>query len=240
MFFSVMPKLVLTFVFVKFYFYLFSFELRFFSIYLFICGFLSLIIGIYNAMFQNNLKRFFAYSSIVNVGFILISFSIMDFNGFFSGLFFLFCYLFSIILIFYLILNYRQISLKEFNTLFDLSLLNNSSNLILYIFSLIFLSFAGIPPLIGFFGKFFVFFSLFNSFNYLILLLLLLLSVISGFYYLRIIRFIFFSKVFEYVYFNFYNNSYLFIFIIFFNLFFIFFFDFCCEYIYFIMVKSFI
>jgi len=239
MFFSIMPKIVLSFFFVKLYFYLFNFESEFFSILFFFCGILSVVVGIINAMYQYKIKRFLAFSSITTVGFVLISFSTMTFDGFFSGIYFIFCYIVSVALLFFILLNVRKHNLKEVNELFDLSLLNNNNPVLSFIICVIFLSFAGIPPLIGFFGKFFIFFSLFNSFNYFILLLLLFLSVVSSFYYLRVIRFIYFTKVSEYGFFNYFNLNYLFFFVFYFNILFILFFDYFGEFIYFVLIKTF-
>jgi NADH-quinone oxidoreductase subunit N len=239
MFFSIMPKIVLTFFFVKLYFCLFNFESELFSVLFFVCGFLSVVIGIINAMYQYKIKRFLAYSSITTVGFVLISFSTMTFDGFFSGLYFIFCYIVSVCLLFFILLNIRKNNMKELNELFDLSLISNSNPLLCLLICFIFLSFAGIPPLIGFFGKFFIFFSLFNSFNYFILFILLFLSIISSFYYLRVIRFIYFTKVYEYGFYNYFNLNYMFFFIFYFNVLFFLFFDYFGEFIYFVLIKAF-
>jgi len=213
--------------------------LRFFSILFLICGLFSIFIGILNAMYQYKIKRFLAYSSIVNVGFILTAFSTMTFDGFFSGLYFVFCYLFSISLIFFILINIRKHNLKEFHSLFDFSNLNSLNSLILLFICFIFLSFAGIPPLIGFFGKFFVFFSLFNSYNYLILFIIFILSIMSSFYYLRVIRFVYFTKVFEFNFYYYLNLNYMFYIIFYFNILFFIFFDFFGEFFYFILIRTF-
>ena len=239
MFFSLMPKIVLTFFFVKLYFFIFNFEIEFFSTLFFICGSLSLFIGIFNAMYQYKIKRFLAYSSISTVGFVLISFSTMTLDGFFGGLYFIFTYLFSVVLFFFILLNIRKNNLKEFNELFELSLLNNYNPILLLFICFIFLSFAGIPPLIGFFGKFFIFFSLLNSFNYFILFMLFILSVISSFYYLRVIRFIYFNKISEYNFYYYFNLNYIFFFIFYFNIVFFFFFDYFGEFFYFFLIRTF-
>jgi len=239
MFFSIMPKIVLTFFFVKLYFFIFNFEIEVFSVFFLICGLLSLFIGIFNAMYQYKIKRFLAYSSISTVGFVLVSFSTMTFDGFFGGLYFIFCYIFSVVLLFFLILNIRKSNLKEFHELFELSLLNNNNPILLLFICFVFLSFAGIPPLIGFFGKFFIFFSLLNSFNYFILFVLFVLSVISSFYYLRVIRFIYFTKINEYGFYHYFNLNYIFFFIFYFNILFLFFFDYFGEFFYFFLIRTF-
>ena len=240
MFFSIMPKIVLSFVLVKLYFFIFFFEIKYISFLFLICGIFSIIVGIYNAMFQIKIKRFLAYSAIANVGFILLGFSTMTFDGIFASLFYLFCYIFSISLIFFLLLNVRYYNGKEIYYLYDLSLLKNHPFL-MYSIIIIFFSFAGIPPLIGFFGKFFLFMALLNSFNYLLLLFILILSVISSFYYLRVIRFLFFTKINDLNIFhnNLNNNYFFFSIILFFNIFFLFFFDFFGEYFYYFLIKSF-
>jgi len=157
MFFTIFPKIVLTFFFLKLYFSIFIFDMPLFSILFLMSGFLSIVVGVINAMYQYKIKRFFAYSSIVNVGFVLVAFSGMTFDSFFSGVYFIFCYLFSISLIFFVLVNVRKYNFAEFTKLFDFSTLNSSDSILLLIVSFIFLSFAGIPPLIGFFGKFFYF-----------------------------------------------------------------------------------
>jgi len=240
MFFTIFPKIVLTFFFVKLYFFVFCFNMSFFSVVLFICGLLSISVGVVNAVYQYKIKRFFAYSSIVNVGFVLIAFSAMTFDGFFSGLYFIFCYLFSVSLIFFILVNIRRYNFIEFNKLFDFSALNSSNSILLLIICFTFLSFAGIPPLIGFFGKFFVFFSIFNSYNYFILFIIFVLSVVSAFYYLRVIRFIYFTKVLEYGYYYYINLNYLFYFFFYFNVLFFLFFDFFGEFFYFTLIKTFL
>jgi NADH-quinone oxidoreductase subunit N len=239
MFFSIFPKIVLSFFLIKLYFLLFIFDLKFFSFIFLVCGLLSIFIGIINAMYQYKIKRFLAYSSIVNVGFILVAFSTMSFDGFFSGLYYVFCYLFSISLIFFILINIRRYNYKEFFNLFDFSNLNSLNSLLLLFICIIFLSFAGIPPLIGFFGKFFVFFSLFNSYNYLILFIIFVLSVASSFYYLRVIRFFYFTKVFEFNYIYYLNLNYMFYVLFYFNILFFIFFDYFGEFFYFILIQTF-
>jgi NADH:ubiquinone oxidoreductase subunit 2 (subunit N) len=185
-----MPKILLIFLFVKFYFILFFSEFNF-SLFFLLLGFFSIVVGGINAIYQMKLKRFLAYSTIVNLGFILVSFGNFSFFAMFSSLFYLFSYVFIVFLFFYFFLSYRKNKDVEFLKLFDLSLLNNNI-LLLFSISIFFFSFLGLPPFMGFFGKFFVYLSILQTHNYIVLLFLLIFSVIIGFYYLRVVRFLFF------------------------------------------------
>jgi NADH:ubiquinone oxidoreductase subunit 2 (subunit N) len=99
LFFSILPKIVLIFFIIKINFYLFFFEssLGFFFVLL---GFLSIIFGGINAMYQLKIKRFLAYSTIVNIGFMIIPLSLFNIEGMFSSIFYLICYITSILILF--------------------------------------------------------------------------------------------------------------------------------------------
>src|SRR5260221_7013905 len=117
-FFSIMPKIVLTFLFVKLYFLLFFFDLKF-SYLFFIFGFLSVIIGSFSAIYQFKIKRFLAYSTIVNIGFILISLSFFSFDAMFISIFYMICYITSIYFFFNFLLLFRKQMFIEFYKIFD-------------------------------------------------------------------------------------------------------------------------
>ena len=231
MFFLILPKILILFLLIKFYFYLFIFEINLNIFFLFI-GLLSIIIGGINAMYQLKIKRFLAYSTIVNIGYIFIALSIFSLESMFSSIFYLICYIISIFIFFWFLLFYRKYYNLELNKLFELNYLNYNIFLIFFI-SIVFFSFLGLPPFIGFFGKVFIYLNLLMQQNYFILLILLILSVIIGFYYLRVIRFLFFTNntLIEKKNVLFFNVNNVFILFILFNILFIFFFDIICEYI---------
>src|SRR4051812_19172458 len=104
MLFSILPKIVLAFVLIRFSFFLFFFDFRFFNLFFLIFGILSIIIGFVNAMYQIKIKRFLAYSSIFTIGFILLVLSQGTIDSFFSAIIYLSCYLISIIIFFNFIL----------------------------------------------------------------------------------------------------------------------------------------
>jgi len=237
MYFSIVPKLVYVYLFIKIIFNLFLFEKLFLNTIFLFVGLFSLIFGIVSAMYQYRIKRFLAYSAIANIGYVFIVLSSCNYFSIFSSLFFIFCYVFSIILIFIFLLNYRKINLFEFINIYELSLINKTNSILSLILVFTFISFAGIPPMIGFFGKFVIFFSIINDNNYLLLLIVLLLSIVSSFYYIRIIRFIFFNKLNEYIYIRYFNSNLFFIMIFYFNIFFLFFFDLISENLFFYLIN---
>ena len=100
MFFSLLPKLVYVFIFIKLFFLFFFFYYDFVNIIFIIVGLSSLLIGIVNAMYQYRLKKFLAYSAIANVGYLFLTFSLCSYFGVLSSLFFVISYMVSVCLIF--------------------------------------------------------------------------------------------------------------------------------------------
>jgi len=239
MVFSILPKIGLVFFLVKFNLFFFNtFNSFFFGYIYLVCGFFSLIYGILTAMFQYNIKRFLAYGSIVNIGLILIGFSTMTFNGLFGVLYFLICYLFVLSLLFYFLINIRKDDYKELFFMSELGEYIYSNSFISFIVCIIFLSFIGVPPLMGFFGKFFLLFSIFIDHYSYIYFLVFFLTLFSSFYYLRVIRYLYFTKLKKKFSLYIYDNKFIqLIFII--ILYFFFFFDFFGQFLYLIILTAF-
>jgi NADH-quinone oxidoreductase subunit N len=239
MFFSILPKILLVFLLIKFYFLIFFFELNFSYLFV-VTGFLSVVIGGVYAMYQFKIKRFLAYSTIVNVGFLLIGFSSFSLDAIYSVVIYLFCYLVPVLSFFLFIIFFRIKNKAELNNLFELSNFNYNTILVFFL-SIVFFSFLGLPPFMGFFGKFFIYLNLVNNYNYLLFLILLFLSVVVGFYYIRVIRFIFFSyyQVEKKNVYNI-NINIFFTILVYLNVFFLFFFDFFSENIINLLLYSFV
>lgn len=208
--FSIIPK-----------FAIFSFFIKWLSIlgnnfldlnaFLMLVGLSSVLIGSLFAIRQKRLKRLVIYSSIAQVGFIISGLSSIDINSTIAVYFFIAIYIISSVLVWNqltTLYSFREFSLKFYkkvgSPLFIASLSNfYKKNYIWSIsFIVIFFSIAGIPPLSGFLSKILILFSLIVSKNILGSLFLVLLSAISVFYYLRVIKTVFFeSKL------NFYTNE---------------------------------
>jgi len=199
--FSVLPKLVIFTFLVRWVFTLSDtfFDLQ--SIFVF-CGILSVFIGTFFALKQKRIKRLFIYSSIAQVGFLVAAIGTNNLEGFFSLFFFLIIYTITSILLWghFVVLYNFQNSIDNFyqknsTPLFLSSLSNIFKNNKVWAFSfiLIFFSVAGIPPLSGFLAKMFVILGLMETNQMIISILLIIISVVSVFYYIRVIKIIFFE-----------------------------------------------
>lgn len=159
-----------------------------------ICGLLSIIIGSILALYTIKMKKLFAYSSIVHIGYMILILGLGSKIGIFISFYYFLIYLLLTIYLFSLYLVIKNSHKIVFSNITDLSYLKNSNKLLPLIMVASLLSLAGIPPFMGFYGKLLIFNSLISSGNYFICLLLLLLSILSCIYYLRLIRFIYFNE----------------------------------------------
>ena len=131
-------------------------------------------------------------------------------------------------------------SFKEFFYLYELSYVFKSNMVLSLFFVILFFSFAGVPPLIGFFSKFYLFLFLVNNYNFFLVFFVFICGVISSFYYVRVIRILMFNnlKIFNKVYVI--ELSFLIFFLLFLNIYFFLFFDFFGEYLFLSLFKSFL
>lgn len=220
--FSTFPKIILLFIVIKILYFL-SFE---FFIFFLSFSISSLFFGGINALYEGGLKRFLAFSSIFNIGFIFSAFSLDTIEMVVSIIFYLVSYLLIVCLIFAFLIEVRiGRENKEFSTILDLGILLRSNLWLSFIMSFIVFSFVGLPPLFMFFGKFFLIINLVNNFEYLFGFILLCFSVFSGFYYVRLMRFVFFSYDTEIFFLTINNDIKIFIFIFFLSIFGFFFLD---------------
>ena len=150
----------------------------------------SMLVGSIGAIVQKNLKRLIAYSSIAHMGFILVGMVAFSGKGPHAIMYYLIIYLFLLTGVF------AHLSLqkdKAYRINFRLKGLYNDHPFISICLLIFMFSLAGIP-LIRFFGKWLVFFSAIDSGFYILAILGVLFSVISAFYYLKIIRVMFFEN----------------------------------------------
>jgi len=184
----------------------------------------SMFLGAIAAIAQNNIKRLLAYSSIGHVGYVLIALAAANDEGIKAVVIYMFIYMIMNIAIFALLL-----SLKSSNgfveKIDELSGLSKSNPLIGLSLAIIMLSMAGIPPFIGFFGKFYVFIAALNKGLVVLSILGVLASVISAYYYLRIIKVMYFDEINSNINYNLsisYKSKFILIFLILIMTFFVF------------------
>ena len=146
----------------------------------------TMIIGNLFALRQQNIKRFLAFSSIAQVGFILIGISGSSEMGTASVVFFVLVYVFSNLGAFGVISVVSAITGKE--NMSDYSGFYKTNPLLSWVLVLSLFSLAGIPPTAGFFGKFFLLMAGAGKGNYVLIIIAVLNMIVSLFYYLKVVR----------------------------------------------------
>ena len=148
-------------------------------------GLISIIFGSIMSLYQIKIKRLLAYSAITHMGFILISLSLFSIEGLEAFLMYFFIYILLSLNIFSIILVFRSNpNFFKVRNIIEFSSMLKSNFFLAIVFALNLLSFAGVPPLSGFFGKFFIYKLLIDNHNFFIVLCLVLLSVLSSVYYI--------------------------------------------------------
>ena len=199
---STIPKISLVFVIFKLYYYVF-FEVFLFCQGLFtLTAIFSISLGSISAIYQIKLKRMLTYSMITNTGYLLLGLSFGDISGVYVTLFYLISYIFIMIGLFFCFLSLRErpsgLLAKRINVFSNLLEINPF--LSLSIFILLF-SIAGVPPLLGFYSKFFLFLFSLKYKMYWLTILFVLFSVISVFYYIRLVKLMYFNRSSGWVFF---------------------------------------
>ena len=151
---------------------------------------LSIIVGTLGALNQIKLKRLMAYSAIGHIGFILIGLSTGSLNGLIATLIYFILYIFMSLLTFTIINNIAPNTANPITLLIGLSRLNP---LLALSFSLSLLSIAGVPPLAGFLSKFFILTSALQNNLWLVTGIAVICSMISAYYYLQLIKIMWFK-----------------------------------------------
>ena len=152
----------------------------------------SMFLGAIAAIAQSNIKRLLAYSSIGHIGYILIALVAANEDGVKAASIYMFSYMIMNIAVFAILLSIK-VKKEYLVNISDLRGLSKSNPIVSLSISIIMLSMAGIPPFIGFFGKFYVFIAAIENELYFLSILGVLASVISAYYYLRIIKIMYFD-----------------------------------------------
>ena len=160
-----------------------------------IIGFLSLLsmlLGAFAAIGQSNIKRLMAYSSIGHMGFALLGLVAGTQNGVQGVVIYMTIYLVMTLGTFAAILQMRRNGMAV-ETISDLAGLSRTNGKMAFFLAMMMFSLAGIPPLAGFFAKFYVFAAAIEAHLYVLAVIGVLSSVVGAFYYLRIVKVMYFD-----------------------------------------------
>lgn len=197
-FFAVVPKISIFIVVIRFSYYalfdIFSWSQEIIAI----IALLSIIVGSLGGIEQRKLKSLLAYSSISHIGYVMISFASESYQGISILISYLIVYTISGLCLWSVVILVRLKNLekiKQNKDLADFVLLKKSNFMLAIILMFALFSIAGLPPLIGFLVKFNIFLVTIQKTMYFVAFLSMLFSAISTFFYLRIIKILFFEPV---------------------------------------------
>ena len=192
LFFTMVPKIAALTVFIRFLYVPFLNLIDQWQMILIFLSIASMLFGAIAAIGQTNLKRLIAYSSIGHIGYALAGLTTGTNDGIQSSVIYITIYILTNLGLFSCLLMMKRNN-KYFEEIEDLSGLSKNHPLLSISLLLILFSLAGIPPLAGFFAKFYIFKSVIEQSMYFLAIVGLLSTVIAAFYYLRIIKIIYFD-----------------------------------------------
>jgi NADH-quinone oxidoreductase subunit N len=153
----------------------------------------SMALGAFAAIGQRNIKRLMAYSSIGHMGYALVGLAAGTGAGVRGVVIYLIVYLAMTLGAFAVILSMRRRDgmVEEIS---DLTGLSRTNPVLAFLLAVILFSLAGIPPLAGFFAKFYVFMAAIEAELYWLAVIGVLASVVGAYYYLRIVKIMYFDE----------------------------------------------
>ena len=193
LFFTIVPKVAALTVFIRFLYVPFLNLIDQWQTILVFLSVASMLFGAIAAIGQTNLKRLIAYSSIGHVGYALAGLATGSNDGIQNSVIYIMIYILMNLGLFSCLLMMRRNN-EYFENIDDLSGLSKNHPLLSISLLVILFSLAGIPPLAGFFAKFYIFKSVLEQSMYFLAIVGLLSTVIAAFYYLRIIKIIYFDQ----------------------------------------------
>ncbi len=192
LFFTMVPKIAALTVFIRFLYVPFLNLIDQWQTILIFLSIASMLFGAIAAIGQTNLKRLIAYSSISHIGYTLAGLASVSNDGIQSSIIYITIYIFMNLGLFSCLLMLKRNN-QYYEDIDDLSGLSKNHPLLSLSLLIILFSLAGIPPLAGFFAKFYVFKAVIEQSMYFLAIVGLLSTVIAAFYYLRIIKIIYFD-----------------------------------------------
>ena len=156
----------------------------------------SMVVGAFAALTQENIKRLLAYSSIGNMGYALIGLIVGGTDGVGATLYYFIIYMAMTAGTFGIIMSLRRDG-AGVEKIENLEGLSKTHPIAAYVLATLMFSMSGIPPLAGFFGKLFIFQAAIEGGYFYLAVIGVVTSVIAAYYYLRIIKVMFFDESVE-------------------------------------------
>jgi len=191
-FFAILPKIAALTVFIRFLYVPFANMSDQWQMIIIFLSISSMIFGAVAAIGQTNLKRLVAYSSIGHMGYALSGLCVGTNEGIQSSITYMSIYLVMNLAFFSCLFMLRR-NETYYEKIEDLSGLSKNHPILAFSLLVILFSLAGIPPLAGFFAKFYIFMAVVEQSMYFLAVVGLLSTVVAAFYYLRIIKIIYFD-----------------------------------------------
>ncbi|MDG6778320.1 NADH-quinone oxidoreductase subunit NuoN [Thiomicrorhabdus sp. zzn3] len=163
---------------------------------LIILSVLSMVVGAIVAIVQENLKRMLAYSGIGHAGFLLLGVLAANPDGYAASMFYIIVYAITGVAGFGMIIALARTG-NEFDKIADFKGLNGRNPWLAFMMLIVMFSMAGIPPFIGFFAKVVVIEEVVKAGFVWIAIIAVVTAVISAFYYLRVVKAMYFDKAEE-------------------------------------------
>ena len=193
LFFTMVPKIAALSVFIRFLYVPFLNLIEQWQMILIFLSIASMLFGAIAAIGQTNLKRLVAYSSIGHIGYALAGLATGSNEGIQSSVIYITIYIIMNLGFFSCLLMMKRNNVY-YEQIDDLSGLSKNHPLLSISLLIILFSLAGIPPLAGFFAKFYIFKSVIEQSMYFLAIVGLLSTVVAAFYYLRIIKIMYFDE----------------------------------------------
>jgi NADH-quinone oxidoreductase subunit N len=193
LFFTMVPKIAALTVFIRFLYVPFLNLIDQWQMIIIFLSIASMLFGAIAAIGQTNIKRLVAYSSIGHIGYTLAGLATGSNEGIQSSIIYISIYVIMNLALFSCLLMLKRNN-QYYEDIDDLSGLSKNHPLLSLSMLVILFSLAGIPPLAGFFAKFYIFKAVIEQSMYFLAIVGLLSTVIAAFYYLRIIKIIYFDK----------------------------------------------
>ena len=193
LFFAILPKIAALTVFIRFLYTPFFNLIDQWQTIIIFLSIASMLFGAVAAIGQKNLKRLIAYSSISHMGYALAGLTTGTNQGIQSSVSYITIYLVMNLAFFSCIFMLKRKD-EYYENIEDLSGLSKKHPMLSFSLLVVLFSLAGIPPLAGFFAKFYVFMAVIEQSMFFLAIVGLLATVIAAFYYLRIIKVIYFDN----------------------------------------------